>query len=211
MKSSEKLLTICCVLRSGGDYKPIYVEKLHTQILNVIKSPFRFLCFTDYTRIIGGIPLEFRYPGWWSKLEIFKLTGPVIYFDLDTIIISDFESLISNVMREKDKFYMLKEFNPRRTFASGIMAWNGNFSHILNEYENNKTIKDWDQFYIIEKVGKKEIIPIDSIQKGIYSYKIHCREKLLSNASIICFHGKPRPHEVKTGWVLDYWKENINV
>jgi len=45
-----------------------------------------------------------------------------------------------------------------------------------------------------------EIRDINNFIPGIYSYKHHCKEVIPEDASIIVFHGHPRPHEVKEIW-----------
>lgn len=203
---SSELITICCVLKSGGDYSPIYVKNLHEQIRRNCPFPFRFICFTDFELEDDiDVPLFYNYPGWWSKLEIFRLPGPTIYFDLDTIIINPFEFDLYEFLNNEN-FYMMGGFNPNRKFASGIMAWNGDFSFILDDYDGKANVKEWDQFHIINAVGEENIKFFPG-EKTIYSYKHHCQDGLPNDANIVCFHGKPRPHEIKEGWVLEYWKD----
>lgn len=203
---SFEIITICCVLKSGGDYFPLYVKNLRDQVRRNCPFPFRFICFTDMELEDDiDVPLFYNYPGWWSKLEIFRLPGPVIYFDLDTIIVNLLEFDLHEFLNNEN-FYMINDFNPKRKFASGIMAWNGDFSFILDDYKGKSRVREWDQFYIIETV-KEENIKSLSFGKPIYSYKKHCQDDLPSDANVVCFHGKPRPHEVKSGWVLDYWKD----
>lgn len=38
------------------------------------------------------------------------------------------------------------------------------------------------------------------------SYKVSCTEYVPKGTNVVFFHGRPRPHEVKTGWVPEMWK-----
>jgi hypothetical protein len=93
------------------------------------------------------------------------------------------------------------------------MAWNGDWKHLLDNYKFNEEIYDLynlEQKYTISKL-KKENVNIKSINKefnGIYSYKHHCRHNLPNDAKVVLFHGKPRPHKIKDGWVIDYYPYN---
>ena len=53
--------TIICVLKSGGPYDPVYVDRLFNSIQRNTTRPFDFVCLTDFcTRYfkVETIPLE---------------------------------------------------------------------------------------------------------------------------------------------------------
>ena len=69
------MTTIACVLRSGGDYGPEWVEKLACSAGNVMgyRLGLRFVCLTDMeVPHVECIPLAYGWPGWFSKLELFR-------------------------------------------------------------------------------------------------------------------------------------------
>ena len=39
----------------------------------------------------------------------------------------------------------------------------------------------------------------------VLSYKRDCKNGLPVDSAIVRFHGNPRPHEVRDGWVKRYW------
>jgi hypothetical protein len=39
----------------------------------------------------------------------------------------------------------------------------------------------------------------------VVSYKYHCRQGLPDDARVVCFHGKPDPHEISDEWVKRCW------
>lgn len=85
------------------------------------------------------------------------------------------------------------------------MGWinDDSFSFIYDEfnYERDSNLYAGDQDYINKKLKERQI-PIcywQDVVKGIFSYKRHIRNGSIEkeNARIICFHGKPRPKEVR--------------
>lgn len=46
----------------------------------------------------------------------------------------------------------------------------------------------------------------DILPNQFKSYKADARYAIPKGTRVVCFHGLPRPHEVKDGWVPDIWK-----
>lgn len=196
------MLKVVCVLKSGGDFDEDYVFALRDGVRRGLTVEHDFVCFTD--RPIRGIRnrlLTDGLAGWFSKFEIFSELGPVIYFDLDTIIFDNFDRLALQVLIEPESFYMLEAFNARRTWASGIMAWKGDWSWLTSYCKRYAGLYQTDQECINKALRAQERTPKTILRKeyGIYSYKHHCRDKIPEDTNIICFHGKPRPKEI--GWI----------
>jgi len=126
------MLTVVCVLKSGGDYTTKYVRVLRDAMSRHLDVEYNFVCYTDFDHPINQVcetrPLLHEYPGWWSKIEVFRETGRVIYFDLDTYILGPLGSLARAL--DPGTFYMLRPFHRKEVWASGIMAWNGDFSFV---------------------------------------------------------------------------------
>jgi len=221
LKEEKKMkpITVICVLKSGGDFKPSDVLRLQQMTERYITIPFEFVCLTD-VEILGckTIPLIRNYKGWWSKIELFRndlvKTERIVYFDLDKIITGN----IDDILLRKEDFIGLKPFNPERSLrdtyiGSAIMSWKNNdqFNFIYDEFrfaEDSKKFKG-DQDYISRSFQDKKL-RIDYWQDstpGIYSYKRHCKKGLPKDAKIVCFHGDPRPNKVKVIWVQDILKE----
>jgi|APSaa5957512535_1039671.scaffolds.fasta_scaffold02579_17 hypothetical protein len=208
------MLTIACVLKSGGDYDWEYVNRLKKNIDENITHEYKFVIFTDMWESKQCPPegveiryLESEFKTYWSKLELFRLTGEVLYFDLDTIILNGLDFLIEGIRTmvsfhpEKDHFFMMKAFNRHRRYASGILAWNGDFEWLYSSTkpEMIERYGKWEQDYIVDRLCsvKQKINFIDDCMGGgIISYKHHCIAGIPKSANIICFHGKPRPREV---------------
>lgn len=212
------MIRILCVLKSGGDYTPEYVQNLKTALDRTIgyRKDWHLICFTDMQFDIPGVnvvALQANLAGWWSKLEIFSFPGPCLYLDLDSVIVSDFSLVFDKICNlRSNEFMMLKPFNKRRNrmgaWASGIMAWNGDFSSLLYSFTQTDLALNWDQRYIARKL-QSFAIKIKAVQDalpGVYSFKRHCVGGAPPGASIICFHGNPRPHEIcGVGFIDRYW------
>lgn len=204
---SDKV-NICLVLKTGGDYTMEYVFKLVEGIRRNTTRPNRITLLTDSHACeipigISVFPLKRGFAGWWSKLEIFDyfVNKKTVYIDLDTVINDNIDWLL----KIDSKFAMLSDLMKPQFAASGIMLFNGDFRFLANGFkmEMEKDFKrtgNWgDQGYISKELG---LTPerIQNYKSGeIASYK-KSNPNDKKRASIICYHGKPRPHH--TGWAV---------
>lgn len=187
---------VVCVLRSGGDYNAEYVQRLAAGVAQNLHIPYEFVCLSDLlVPDFEVMPLQSNWPGWWAKLEMFRLSGPCLYFDLDTIITGDITPLAE--LCKRHPMIMLRDFNYRgKGFegASGVMGWSGDMSFLFRRYDPSLNYPGHgDQGYIA-----MQCYPAywQDIAPGlILSRKVH---KQRQGAAVVCYHGKPRPHE--TGW-----------
>lgn len=212
--------TIICVLRSGGVYGADYVRKLNYAAVNASKKEIRFVCLTDFDSIdfCEVIPLKHKWPGWWSKIELFRPDlnlGKAIYFDLDVLILKEIEALIN--ISEIIPFAMLRGWNTKSGIhpSSSIMC--GRFDMYSNIYEvykknpkqerfgvrqNKGAGMSGDQGFITEFVGYdvpylQDLLPDDYIiGKQIYK----ADSSLINDAHILSWSGSPRLHTVKKLW-----------
>ena len=204
-----QLLKVLCVLKSGGDFDARYVDKLELGVRRHLKVPHDFICLTDVAEEVScrTIKLTDGLKGWWSKVELFKVPGPVIYFELDTIILVNITKLAEAVaLKGVKKFFMLKPFRPaNKRWGSGVMAWAGDFSYIHERYDESLLhhIERFGDQRFISNVLTKEEFDIEYVQDvlpGVYSYKRHCLKGIPKDISTLCFHGQPRPIDVKHIW-----------
>ena len=219
-------MQIVTVLKSGGSYKPDHLARLYGGCLKWSRGVFDFICLTDFPEKeireahinIRPVPLKNNWPGWWSKLELFRgdfSEAPrMLYLDLDTVPVGPFRG----IWECEDPFLALKDFN-KGTLATGLMVWNGDYSFLYEAAggfiekmgitsENWK--KTWDQRFVAEWLKKKKV-PITFVQdkfpNWVVSYKKHCEQGLPEDARIVCFHGKPRPWEVAKPWIKENWRK----
>lgn len=191
-----------------------YVNALFKGVARHSTEPFNFVCFTDlaeintdeYMRGIELRPLPWGLRGWWNKLYLFKegvLRDRVVFFDLDTVIMGNIDLLL----QYRGKFAMVRDLMRAGKYQSCIMAWDAQFAYeIWEQYEAQdypQTDEEGDQHFI-----QQHIIGADLLQNfidGIYSYKVSCQNSIPTDARIVCFHGLPRPHQVKETWLARYW------
>lgn len=203
------MLTVACVLRSGGVYTPEWVRRLRRGVEKHLPAPHRFLCLSDVPVDCDRMPIESDWPHWWPKLELFAIPGPVLYFDLDTIVVGDLTPLVSN-----PGFWMVGDYLRRGRSNSTAMFWSDDRRYILNafrsraeelmpKYDRRRDGRIGDQAFIEDMVPDRQHFP----KKLVVSYKKHAREGVPSGAAAVAFHGKPKPNEIKHGWVAEAWNE----
>lgn len=212
------MITVVCVYWKGtfkgrsNIYSEDDVRILKKMVEINLTIPHRFVCLSNV--LISGIEtisLKHNWSGWWSKIELFRpglFEGRVLYFDLDTVILSKIDALLL----QEFNFIGLSPFNAVRRnikgyIASGIMSWvaDGTFDFIYNrfDYELDSKKEMGDQEYINYVLQSEEVYPErwQDLVDGIYSYKRHVRyRKHKLNPRIVCFHGSPRPSEVNINW-----------
>lgn len=214
------MITFACVLKSGGVYDSAWVRKLHAQVQLHCSRDFRFVCFTDMEFEFPGIErieLVEDWRGWWSKLEIFRpgvLSGTVIYMDLDCLIVGALDGF-----DRSHGFWMVPDFyNPVANFNSSVMVFQGGtqsdlyfamkinpgmIMHLYDKVRPNGMIGD--QAFIQTELGKTnhkvELLP----SHEIVSYKRHCSNGHPEEASVVCFHGRPKMNHA-ADWAKEYWE-----
>lgn len=189
-------VVILTVLRSGGEYRVEHADRLRQQCA-VFAPGVPFRCLTE------GDGLVSDWPGWWAKIEAFRVPGPVLYTDLDTTVRAPLAPLLAAA--EQHDFIALRDFNPgQRQMGSGLMAWRGDMSHLVREFERDPaehmarcTVPRWwgDQGFI-EPLTPGRAYWQDVLPGAVVSFKKHCAAGVPAGARVVCFHGKPRPWDL---------------
>lgn len=179
-----------CVLKSGGEYNESHVHRLAEQVPNLY-------CLTD-TKIkgINTIPLQYDWPKWWSKLNLFSplIKDDLFYFDLDTLVIK--------MPATPSITTVLTDFGDENVIASGLM---------YIKHEDKKVV--WDAFIADPQKAMNDHIKWPAGDGGfinrfyhkcqrwqdvakVYSWKYHCAKGIPSDAEVVCFHGRIRPWNI---------------
>lgn len=198
-------MIVLTVLKSGGDFKPEHVVRLHDQWSKWGPVDSSFMCLSDMElpSHICAEKLMMGWPGWWSKIEAFTIPGPVLYMDLDTTIVGDLQPFCEAA--ENEPFVALRDFNPTaRDMGSGLMAWQGDVSHVFRAFAADperhmrecRTSKKWGDQGFIQGLVPGKAYWQNLLPGKVVSWKKHCTKSIPESASIICFHGKPRPWQV---------------
>lgn len=197
-------MRVITVLKSGGDFKPLHVQALQRQVSKWAPDA-TFECLTDVK--IDGVetrPLKQKWPGWWSKLELFdpELTGDFLYMDLDTVIVGPLDDLA-----RVDKLALLRDFyrdgkKLKEGLQSSVMflpererevVWddftaNPALSMMLHRYGGDQKLLE--MFYLNRAARWQDVLP-----GQFASWKVTCAKGVPPEARVVVFHGKPRPWE----------------
>lgn len=221
------MLTVASVLKAGGIYDADWVARLRAGVARHLPTQHRFVCLSDVSVPCDRIPLEHGWPGWWSKIELFRLPGPVLFFDLDTAIVGDLSDLGRHA--EQTDFTMLRDFYAADHLGSGVMAWSGTAArHLYATFAadpealmRERRARMGDQAFIEETYGRPRIRRWQTVLPDqIVSYKLHCQGGISpitgaqriagipTGARVVCLHGKPKfadmpaSDPVRTAWEL---------
>lgn len=196
------MLTVACVLKSGGIYDASWVVRLQAGVSRHLPIEHRFVCLSDVDVPCERIALEHDWPGWWSKIELFKLKAPVLFFDLDTAIVGDLSDIAREVVAIPG-FHLLRDFYRHDGWGSGVMGWSGPTAanDVLRWYRAFESDPEFwmktcggagDQNFIERMQHRVTRCWHPDVARGIVSYKIHCRNGIPDAARVVCLHGKPK-------------------
>lgn len=187
----------------GNKYHKAYVYALRDAVEKYLTIPHEFKCITtEKLEGINTVTPYVPYHGWWQKIGLFaprQATGPSIYLDLDVVITKNIDYLADYT----DTFSAPANWaqSGHGGIQSSVMCWPGNWTLPLDKINwPADSERFWgDQEYLWDLLG-------DDWQKipNIGSYKYHCRENIPDWLNIMCFHGKPDPHEITDEWILPF-------
>jgi hypothetical protein len=211
-------VTVACVLKSGPEYRVEHVQMLAAGVRRHLTLQHRFVCLTDLDPVdfdegVEPRALHHGWPGWWSKIELFRpglFDGPVFYADLDTIIVGSLDDLALG-----HRFTVLENFWSNKRIGSGLMAWNDDLSAIYERFARNAanfqrefvTTERWgDQGFIAAHAPFRPELWQLRHPGRVVSYKQHVvpAGRVPEHARVICYHGKPRP------WDTALWQKQLN-
>jgi hypothetical protein len=191
------VLTVATVLRSGGIYDAKWVERLAAGVARHLPIEHRFVCLSDVDVPCERIPLRHDWPGWWAKMELYSVPGPLLYFDLDTVIVGDLSDL--GHWAKAKGISALRDFYRPDGFGSGVLSWN-DCALPRDLYQAFSAQPD----EIMRELGGRgdqgfiedEHVPAWRLQifhpGQIVSYKVHCLGGIPAGARVICLHGLPK-------------------
>jgi len=218
------MIHVICI-KFGNKYSSEYVNKLFRGISRNTSKSFLFTCFTDnqmgIDTKIDCRSLPINVGDWHNKIGLYDCThynknNQIFYFDLDTVIVGDLDEIFSYT----GDFILLRDFYRVDGFGSGLMSWRPHaVNHMWKNYTHGQKCKHGDQGWCEQQYPGADIWQ-EVYPKKVISYKVHIlmggRLKSpkhtnypgsLKTASIVCFHGKPLPHEAasKNKWMQEHW------
>lgn len=144
------------------------------------------------------------YPGWWAKMHVFKITGKVLYLDLDTLVTGPCEFL----KRMPPDFYALENVNKEGDLGSGVLYWDGDYSFLFDAFAKDPdrfmseytTGGKWgDQGFIRDHVGDYCFLPSSVIS----ALKPKLGGEVPAGTDIVYFHGHRKP------WNMEEWRDHV--
>jgi hypothetical protein len=110
-------MLVLCVCKSGAEYDAEWVRKLKAGVARNLTVPYEFKCLSDVD-VPDRIPLRHKWPGWWSKIEVFReVTGPTLYLDLDTVVTGNIDWLT----KTEHDFAAIRNFHDPDMIGSAVM------------------------------------------------------------------------------------------
>ena len=232
-----KKLTVACVLWEGDfrlrDFSAEWVVRLRNMVLRNLPLPHRFICFTNKKQTpVSGIkflPLVTDYPGWWSKIELFRsdngLTGDILFIDLDQLILSDLTPLVSYPTENTIWMWPGRGAVPRidregkrvlDVAKSGVMFWNAQntvLHRIFTEFNYTEVSailrgdQDWISQIIPEQIKgypKGWLLKVKEFRK-LREGKKRAQVKMLAGLGVF---GPNRNMDAiqKESWVKEIWR-----
>lgn len=219
--ADPKSLTVAC-LKWGDKYGVDYVNILRDMVRRNLTIAHRFVCMTDNPRGLQceTLPIVPPLPTWWGKVTLFRhhLPGRILYFDLDTVIVGN----IDDFAAYEGPFCVIKPFYRDWGYASGVMSIAPDFGrHVWDAFARdpraaiarchreadppwNNGDQRWLELMVPQADYWQSVLP-----RQLVSYKVHCGAGVPEGARVVCFHGKPDPHEVPDPWVKDHWTVKV--
>lgn len=212
------------VLRSGGLYDPLWVDRLHRGVQRGwdVDFPLRFFCLSDENPCVSGVtwvPLRYNWPGWWSKIELWRHdihANPGLYLDLDNVMVGPISHLLSRHGFGRG-FKTMNDANRDGRIQSAVMRWSrdwmlthgreifsgmvANPARVMSEHPGG------DQSYIESELDEWDLFA----REHVLSYKRDVTESgaVPDEAVVVQFHGTPKPsalgldHPLRKLWEND--------
>ena len=169
---------------------------------------------------------------WWNKLQMVDqgpFSGPVLYVDLDVVILRDIRW-----MRDLDprQFWTIRDFRwlwrPNyQGINSSIMLWSAPEWHHLVQHMDESRLGDimrqhlGDQDYLTEIIPRERLAFFDDNRIQSWRWQVNdggmdMRTRLYRrpgagpvpgpDCDVVIFHGRPKPHQISSGWMQRHWQ-----
>mgnify|MGYP001581066689 FL=1 len=207
-------INIVCV-RNGPVYSAEYVEILADMVLRNLNKThnLKFFCFSNddvkFSEHIHKMPIPENLTGWFAKLYLFKdglfpKGDRIVYIDITTVITSGLDEII----KYNGEFATLRDFYIPSRWQPAFMMWEADtMGYVWDKYaEAGYPSENSDDMKWINEVVPKVDILQDLFPRSFVSFKADCRAGIPKGAKVVKFHGSPRPHDMRDGWVPKIWK-----
>lgn len=194
----------------GVEYTNILFDMVRRNLPEGFEGTFTVFTDTegDYDQGIVVRPLPYSgLEGWWNKLSLFM---PNLFDDGDRIVYIDMSNLITgrldDIVNYDGSFAILRDFYRPNGLQSSFMAWEANtYQELWTDWlaEGMPKTDGGDQAWLEQRLQNYHIWQGYYPDKFI-SYKVS-NGVIPHKASVVKFHGEPKPHEIAVGWVPRVW------
>lgn len=196
-------LVVLTVYRSGGVFTPEYVTRLRDGVAANLSTPHRFVCLSDVdVPGVETIPPAYGWPGWWSKVEIFRPDlpfGRVLYIDLSSVAVGSLDEMAaqSGIVITKDWYYG----GPSQSvLLYDVGDFQETWLRFLDDPEgwmrrgDERVPPDFGDQILMNRTPVPTMRYWQDVLPGqVVSFKVHGNPP---GARLVKFHGRPKPHEV---------------
>ena len=191
------------LVKTGDKYSQDYVRVLQKQAKQVLDLDTYVLGDVD-----ADIYLDYDWPGWWAKMEMFRpdIPKPFLYVDLDSFILGD----VSDLFEEEGR-WIAREWHPNiqgcGKVQSSMIYMNEEPGDIWSEWIMDPN--GWMQRYRGDQKYLERFewnIIQDKYEHFVGSYKMHNLEE--PKDAVVTFHGRPK-QPVAEGWAKDLWESSL--
>jgi hypothetical protein len=231
----------CACVIHGDAYTWNYVDRLYNMLSRNITPGIRLHVYTEADRPVPEPYIKHTLAdwgisgpkkSWWYKMQLFnpkQHQGPLLYFDLDTVIVSNIDWIwqlpLTHFWTVKDFKYLWKPWHS--AINSSVMWWDTQkYAHVWKDFSRQDIqtmTKKYhgDQDYLTVTIPQPDCKFFDERRvkswrwqslDGGYDFRIKAYKHpsngttLTGSDSILVFHGKPKPNEISDPVVLKHWQ-----
>jgi hypothetical protein len=184
-------------MKSGGEYAERHVLALKAQVGQWLPEA-EFVVLSD-KRIanVKCVPLVEGWPGWWSKMELFRpdLEGDILFMDLDTVVQGPLQEIAAvgelTICQDFYRSYGLQSslmYLPRADRGEVWRAFKANPAYAMHRAGRRGDQSFLEQHYLHRAKRWQKSLP-----NQVVSYKVDCQNGVPLDANVVIFHGTPRP------------------
>lgn len=117
--------TLVTILRSGGRYDAVWVERLARGVRRHAPAFDRIVCLTDMPLAVAGVErraLRHGWPAWWAKMEVFRpglADDTILLCDLDTVFAGPADALAAPGLAAMEDYFH------KDRLSSALLRWRG--------------------------------------------------------------------------------------
>lgn len=231
----------CACVIHGDVYTWNYVDRLYNMLSRNLTPKVRLHVYTEPDRSVPAPYIKHSLTdwgiggakkSWWYKMQLFDPAhhaGPLLYFDLDTVIVANIDWIWQNPLRY---FWAIRDFKhlwrpTHQGLNSSVMWWHTVSYEKMWQNFQKQPLKDimrryqGDQDYLSKELSELDLRFFN--EQRIRSWRWQCLDggfdfrikahrepgagtKLSKHDSVLVFHGHPKPNELSNDVVIkQHW------